>query len=81
MSSTLDRLVPVLDGTNYREWSTMMEAYLQMQELWEVVSGVYPIPIQPKGTRWTTECDGQQVSVIVLPTEAEMEEYRIAYAT
>ena len=80
MSSTLDRLVPVLDGTNYREWSTMMEAYLQTQELWEVVSGVYAMPIQPKGTRRTTERDGQQVSVTVPPTEDEVEEYRIAYA-
>jgi hypothetical protein len=38
MSSALDHLVPVLNGTNWREWEVTMTAYLQMQELWEVVS-------------------------------------------
>jgi hypothetical protein len=47
MSSQLDRLVPVLDGTNYREWSVMMQSYLQMQELWDVVGGRTRMPTQP----------------------------------
>jgi hypothetical protein len=48
--SSLDKLVPVLDGTNWREWEVCMTAYLQMQELWEVVSeNTKPIePEQPE---------------------------------
>jgi len=49
MSSTLDRLVPILDGTNYREWSTLMQAYLRMQDLWDVVSGASSPPTKPTG--------------------------------
>ena len=48
--SSLDKLVPVLDGTNWREWEVCMTTYLQMQELWEVVSeNTRPIePEQPE---------------------------------
>jgi len=45
--SSLDKLVPVLDGTNWREWEVTMTAYLQMQELWEVVSSNTK-PIEPE---------------------------------
>ena len=45
--SSLDKLVPVLDGTNWREWEVCMTAYLQTQELWEVVSENTK-PIEPK---------------------------------
>ena len=38
MSSTLDRLVPVFNGTNWRDFEVCMTAYLQIQELWEVTS-------------------------------------------
>jgi hypothetical protein len=47
MSSQLDRLVPVLDGTNYCQWSVLMQSFLQMQELWEVVGGRHRMPTQP----------------------------------
>jgi len=47
MSSQLDRLVPVLDGTNYHQWSVLMQSFLQMQELWEVVGGRHRMPPQP----------------------------------
>ena len=49
--SSLDKLVPVLDGTNWREWEVTMTAFLQMQELWEVVSeNTKPIePEEPEG--------------------------------
>jgi hypothetical protein len=48
--SSLDKLIPVLDGTNWCEWEVCMTAYLQMQELWEVVSeNTKPIePEQPE---------------------------------
>jgi hypothetical protein len=48
--SSLDKLVPVLDSTNWRKWEVCMTAYLQTQELWEVVSeNTKPIePEQPE---------------------------------
>jgi hypothetical protein len=45
--SSLDKLVPVLDGTNWREWEVCMTTYLQTQELWEVMSEDTK-PIEPK---------------------------------
>jgi len=44
MSSSLERLVPVLNGTNYRDWSVLMQSFLQMQDLWEVVGGGHRMP-------------------------------------
>jgi hypothetical protein len=44
MSSSLKRLVPVLDGTNYRDWQVLMQSFLQMQDLWEVVGGTHRMP-------------------------------------
>jgi hypothetical protein len=49
MSSSLDKLVPVLNGTNWHKWEVCMTTYLQMQELWEVVSGDRK-PIKPQPT-------------------------------
>ena len=31
--------VPILDGTNYREWESQMKGYLQSQGLWRVANG------------------------------------------
>lgn len=39
MSNALTTLVPVLDGTNYREWSKAMQAYLMSMDLWEYANG------------------------------------------
>jgi len=47
MSSTLDCLVPILDGTNYHDWQVLMQSFLQMQELWEVVGGRLRMPAEP----------------------------------
>jgi len=44
MSSSLERLVPVLDGMNYRDWAVLMQLYLQLQDLWEVVDGSHRMP-------------------------------------
>jgi hypothetical protein len=54
--SSLDKLVPVLDGTNWREWEVCMTTYLQTQELWEVVEDdTKPIePEQPENEGSTT---------------------------
>ena len=31
--------VPILDGTNYREWSAQMRAYLRLVGYWLIVNG------------------------------------------
>ena len=43
MSSSLT-LIPVLDGTNYVEWSSAMKAYLIIQKAWSTVSEDWPKP-------------------------------------
>ena len=35
MSNALTTLIPILDGTNYHEWSKAMQAYLMSMDLWE----------------------------------------------
>ena len=41
--------VPILDGTNYREWESQMKGYLQSQGLWRVANGTvtHPTDDQP----------------------------------
>ena len=39
MSSQIDRLVPLFNGSDYRSWSTSMTAYLRSVRLWGIVSG------------------------------------------
>jgi Domain of unknown function (DUF4219)/gag-polypeptide of LTR copia-type len=48
MSNTLITLVPILDGTNYRNWKRSMEAYLKSQDLWNVTTGVETSPVTPQ---------------------------------
>jgi hypothetical protein len=45
--SSLNKLVPVLDGTNWCEWEVCITTYLQTQEVWEVLSENTK-PIEPK---------------------------------
>ena len=39
MSSQLNHMVPLFDGSNYRTWATNMTAFLRSQHLWGIVSG------------------------------------------
>src|SRR5579863_8181439 len=73
MSSSLEKLVPILDGTNYREWSVMMQAYLQTQELWDYVNGTAEMPVEPQPT---TARDGTTTAV----PAADMRTYQRAQA-
>ena len=36
--------VPILDGTNYREWESQMKGYLQSQGLWRAANGMVTCP-------------------------------------
>jgi hypothetical protein len=40
MTSQLTSLVPILDGTNYQEWSAKMTSFLMSQKQWKTVRGV-----------------------------------------
>ena len=46
--------VPILDGTNYREWSAQMQAYLQSVGYWLIVNGTTTTPTDPaEPAKWT----------------------------
>ena len=79
MSSSIDRLVPVLNGTNWLEWSTLMKAYLNMNDLWEICSEI-TMPVEPKPTVATRTVDGQTQRVAVPPSEEAMADYNAAMA-
>ena len=44
MSSSLEKLVPLLEGSNYLIWAGAMRPYLQSQGTWRIVSGNEPKP-------------------------------------
>src|ERR1700735_1048865 len=39
MSSQVDRLVPMFNGSDYRSWATSMTAYLRSIRLWGIIAG------------------------------------------
>jgi len=78
MSSTLDRLVPILDGTNYHDWAVLMQSFLQMQELWEVVGGRLRMPTEP--TRPTAPCPTPPATTALPVPPAQQEAYDNAMA-
>ena len=53
-TSSVSTHIPILDGTNYREWATQMRAYLQSVGLWLIVSGTTTAPMDPvELQKWT----------------------------
>jgi len=84
MSSTLDRLVPVLNGTNYRDWAVLMQSFLQMQELWEVVGGRMRMPTEPTRPAAPRPTPPATTALPVPPAQQEvydnaMADYQVAY--
>jgi hypothetical protein len=91
MSSSLERLVPILDGTNYRDWAVLMQSYLQLQDLWEVVDGGHRMPtaLTPGATTlqmtaynaayaaWNT-ADNKATGAITLRIAASLRHYHAA---
>src|SRR5580765_5105977 len=76
MSSSLERLVAMLDDTNYRRWAQDMKAYLQKEELWEIISQDYPILTRPSPTT-RIQGTGDAATVVEVPPPAPvMQEYR-----
>ena len=53
-TSSISTYVPILDGTNYREWAVQMRTYLQSVGLWLIVSGTTTAPTDPAElAKWT----------------------------
>src|SRR3984885_13573914 len=44
MSSSIERLVPLLDGSNYRVWADSMKPYLMSQGYWRIANGDFTKP-------------------------------------
>ena len=38
-SFSLDKTVPVFDGSNFLEWSAQMQGYLQLKGWWRIIDG------------------------------------------
>ena len=46
--------VPILDGTNYRQWSAQMRAYLQLVGYWLIVNSTTMALMDPAElAKWT----------------------------
>jgi hypothetical protein len=82
MSETLDRLVPVLNGVNWHEFEVCMTAYLQMEELCEVVS-TDARPVEPLATGRTILATktSAECRVHVPPSDEEMAMYTALLTT
>ena len=53
-NTTVSTHVPILDGTNYREWAAQIQAYLWSTGLWLIVNGTTMAPTDPQAlTAWT----------------------------
>ena len=47
MSSNLEKLVPLFDGSNYLLWENAMRSYLRSQGVWQIASGIQQQPMMP----------------------------------
>src|ERR1700733_1296356 len=56
MSSSIERLVPLLDGSNYRVWKDSMKSYLMSQGYWRIANGEY---LKPASLATTNGCYAQ----------------------
>src|ERR1700689_5821468 len=74
MSGSLDKLVPMLDGTNYCDWEVTMSSYLMTQDLWDLISN--DPPAEPQPTPRIEGVGDAARRVRVPPTEAELAEYK-----
>ena len=53
-TTSISTYVPILDGTNYREWSAQMQAYLRLVGLWSIIDGTTMAPMDvAELAKWT----------------------------
>ena len=58
--------VPVLDGTNYRVWSSNMKAYLQAHGVWRIVDGSVARPTDAaEAAKWDVSDDIAQGNIVL----------------
>ena len=76
MSSQLDRMVPLFDGSNYHTWATSMTAFLCSQHLWGIVSGREGRPLDLSSGRAAVAATGTSPAqpAIPPPTQEEVSE-------
>jgi len=65
MSSTLDKMVPVFTGSNWQQWHTSMQAYLQAQGQWFVYSTTQPTDGHNDRNNWD-DCTERALGNITL---------------
>ena len=70
MTSTLSTFMPVLDRTNYQQWSGMMKSYLMAQGQWAVIKTSKPTP-----TSITTCGEGEDIKDITITDMKEVIEF------
>jgi len=80
MSSILDHLVPLLNGMNYHDWSVLMQLYLQMQELWEVVNRTEGMLYQLQPTTHTTDTGPNTITIAIPVSDNFMAMYHAEYS-
>ena len=70
MSSQLTNLVPVLDGTNYQQWSAAMQSFLMSQGQWKYTK---PGAVAPGVTtaEAETEAEGEPSTSVTATTGKE----------
>ena len=66
MSSQLTNLVPVLDGTNYQQWSAAMQSFLMSQGQWKCTK---PGAVAPGVT--TAEAEGEPSTSVTAATTSK----------
>jgi len=70
MTSTLSTFVPVLDGTNYQQWSAQMKSYLMAQGQWAVIKSSRPTP-----SSITTQGEGEEAEDITVTDMKDVLEF------
>ena len=65
-TTSVSTYVPILDGTNYREWSAQMRAYLHSVSYWLIVNGTTMAPMDPGELQKWTLSDSMANSAIEL---------------
>ena len=80
MSSQVDCLIPLFNGSDYHSWATSMTAYLHSICLWGIVSGRENMPLDlPSGRAAVTATQTSPAQpAIPAPTQEQVSERQAA---
>ena len=73
MSSQLNHMVPLFDGSNYHTWATDMTAFLCSQHLWGIVSGRETRPLDLSSGRAAVVATGTSPAQLAIPAPSQEE--------